>query len=234
MFRNTVYNGILEYLINFCHKNDIWKYCKIHNSPADGHCLLHSIVSSLKYQFLRNVNIDTNYLLGVISNEISQYPEIYMCFIENIDGLFTIESVLSNCQDCKRTPLFLHKCPDHYNAIVPFSIEPLWQHSHAYVDGVLNSDNADDKPNALLSNPTQLDEPSSLNYRHTDVPNFLHRLQMYRKTHPTNLLSGSLNINSICNKFSTAEYILQNAYAAIYLAYVRPNWMTPFQKDNFM
>ena len=43
---------------------------------------------------------------------------------ESIEGLFTIETVLSNCQDCKRTPLFLHKRPDHYNAIVPFSIEP--------------------------------------------------------------------------------------------------------------
>ena len=136
---------------------------------------------------------------------------------ESIDGLFTIETFLSNCQDCKRTPLFLHKHPDHYNAIVPLSIEPLWQHDHAHVDGVLNFDNADDKPNALLSNPTPLDEPSSLDDGHTDdVADFLYLLQMHRKTHPTNLLSGSLNISSIRNKFSTVEYILQNAYVDIF------------------
>ena len=137
--------------------------------------------------------------------------------MESIDGLFTIETIMSNCQDCKRTQLFLYKCPDHYNAIVPFSIEPLWQHSHAHVDDALNSYNADDKPNALLSNPSPLDEPSFLDDGHTDyVPDFLYRLQMHRKTHPTNLLSGSLNINSIRNKFSTVEYILQNAYVDIF------------------
>ena len=48
-----------------------------------------------------------------------------------------------------------------------------------------------------------------------DVPNFLYRLQMHRKSHPTNLLSESLNINNIRNKFSTVEYILQNAYIDI-------------------
>ena len=124
-------------------------------------------MSALKYQFLQNVDIDTNYLLDVISNELTQYPERYMCFIanndanvfydgferyakyknhnsvfgdhvpmilanvlkidlilieESNDGLFTFETVQSNCQDCKRTPLFLHKRPDHYNVVVPLSI----------------------------------------------------------------------------------------------------------------
>ena len=168
MYRNSAFNGVLESLIS--HKNDIWKYCEIHNSPADVHCLLHSVVSSLKYQFLHNVHIGTNYLLGVISNEISQYPEKYMCFIENndanmfyegferyakykhynsvfgdhvpmilanaskidliviegsFDDLFNFETVQQNCQDCKRSPLFLHKRPNSYSAVVPFSIEPL-------------------------------------------------------------------------------------------------------------
>ena len=44
---------------------------------------------------------------------------------ESIDCLLTFETVQSNCQDCKRAPLFLHKRPDHYNAAVPLSIEPL-------------------------------------------------------------------------------------------------------------
>ena len=47
MYTNSAFNRVLESLIS--HKNDIWKYCEIHNSPADGHCLLHSVVSSLKY-----------------------------------------------------------------------------------------------------------------------------------------------------------------------------------------
>ena len=126
-----------------------------------------------------------------ISNEISQYPERYICFIENNDAnvfyegferyakykyynsvfvddvpmilanalkidlilieksigsLVTFETVQSNCQDCKRTPLFLHKRPDHYNAVAPLSVEPLGQHGHAYVNDALNSDNLDDIP----------------------------------------------------------------------------------------
>ena len=165
---------------------------------------------------------------------------------ESIEGLFTIETVLSNCQDCKRTPLLLHKRPDHYNAIVPFSIEPFWQHGLAHVNGVLNSDNADDKPNALLSNPTPLDESSNptpldeasyLDDGHTDdvqllirnksddssmlssngddtedsTEDFIYRLRMHRKSNPTYLIAGFLNINSIRNKFSPVQHILRNS-----------------------
>ena len=61
------------------------------------------------------------------------------------------------------------------------------------------------------------DDPSSLDEGKSDeLPDFLYRLQMHRKAHPKNLLSGSLNINSIRNKFSTVEYILQNAYVDIF------------------
>ena len=149
---------------------------------------------------------------------------------ESDEGLVTIETVQSN-QDCRPTPLFLHKRPDHYNAIVPLSIEPLWQRGHAHVDDTLNSDDAVDKPNALLSNLSPLDDssmkdenpysisddPSSQDEGKSDqLPDFLYRLQMHRKAHPKNLLSGSLNINSIRNKFSTVEYILQNAYVDIF------------------
>ena len=82
--RNSAFSGVLELLIS--QKHDIWKYCEIHKSPADGHCLLHSVVSSLKYQFLHNVDLDTNYLLGVISNEIAQYPERYVLYWKNNDA----------------------------------------------------------------------------------------------------------------------------------------------------
>ena len=81
---------------------------------------------------------------------------------ESIDGLITFETVQSNCQDCKRIALFLHKCPDHYNAVVPLSIELLWQHGHAHINDALNSDNADDRHNCLLPNSTPLDDSSSL------------------------------------------------------------------------
>ena len=152
---------------------------------------------------------------------------------ENIDDLFTFETAQSNCQDCKRTPLFLHKRPDHYNAVVPLSIEPLWQHGHAHVNDALNSDNVDDRPNFLLPISSPLDGSSSLDGekfnsspsddlsslddgQSDDVPDFLYRLKMHRKAHPTNLLSGSLNISSIRNKFSTVQNILQNAYVDIF------------------
>ena len=79
MFKNSAYSGVLQTVINFCRTNDVWKYCKIFNSTQDGHCVLHSIVSALTFQLLHKVDIDTDYLLGVISKEISQYPEIYIC-----------------------------------------------------------------------------------------------------------------------------------------------------------
>ena len=184
--------------------------CSIENNDAN--VFYEGFEMYAKYKHYNNVFGD--HVPMILANALN----IHLILVEeSIDGLFTIEIVLSNCQDCKRTPLFLPKRPDHYNASVPFSIEPLWQHGHAHINGVLNADNADDEPNALLSNPTPLDEPSSLDDGHTDdVPDFLYWLQMHRKTHPTNLLSGSLNINSIRNKFSTVEYILQNAYVDIF------------------
>ena len=41
---------------------------------------------------------------------------------------------------------------------------------------------------------------------------FIYRLKMHRKSNPTNLTAGFLNINSIRNKFSVLQHILCNSY----------------------
>ena len=162
--RNSTCYGIYETVNKSLCTNELWNICQVYNSPADGHCLLHSVVSSLKHQLVPNVDIDTNY---VISYEISQHPERYLGFIKNndrsvlfdgfrlyakhkqydtvfgdhiplilanvlnisliiinesSDGLFKVETVQTN-NECIR--LFLHKRADHYNAIIPTSLESL-------------------------------------------------------------------------------------------------------------
>ena len=81
--RNFTCYGIYETVNKSLCTNELWNICQVYNSPADGHCLLHSVVSSLKHQRVPNVDIDINYLLNVISYEISQHPERYLCFIKN-------------------------------------------------------------------------------------------------------------------------------------------------------
>ena len=277
MFKNSAYSGDLETIINFSHTNDVWKYCKIFNSPPDRHCYLHLIVSSLKFQLSHKVDIDTDYLLGFISNEISQHPERYMFFIENYDanvfydgfkryakdkhykiifgdhvpmilandlnndlilieesdeGLLTIETVQSN-QDCRPTPMFLQNILTITMVLYHFLLNPcdnaamhmltiplilmmlMINASLSNLSPLYDSYTKDGNSNSLPS-----DDPSSLDEGKSDeVPNFLYRLQMHRKAHPKNLLSGYLNINSIHNKFSSVEYILQNAYVDIFGIY---------------
>ena len=338
--RNSTCYGIYETVNKSLCTNELWNICQVYNSPADGHCLLHSVVSSLKHQLVPNVDIDTNYLLNVISYEISQHPEGYLGFIKNndrsvlfdgfrlyakhkqydtvfgdhiplilanvlnisliiinesSDGLFKVETVQTN-NECIR--LFLHKRADHYNAIIPTSLEPLWQPGLAHIDDVLIADYDKDNDNVLVSNVSQLnyvhvhdvnntdyengnvvvtnvspsdhvyvddvfdtkhdndnsnalvstvsptgfgqgdnifntdydgndntvvpnvcqqDDRSTLDgEKLSDIPNFLYQLKMHRKAHPTNLLSGSLNINSIRHKFPTVDYILQNRLIDIF------------------
>ena len=53
--RNSTCHGIYESVYKCICTNELWKICQVYNSPADGPCLLHSIVSSLKHQFVPSV-----------------------------------------------------------------------------------------------------------------------------------------------------------------------------------
>ena len=75
----------------------------------------------------------------------------------------------------------------------------------------------DENGNAVVPNVCQQDDSSTLDgEKFNDIPDFLYRLKMHRKAHPTNLLSGSLNMNSIRHKFPTVDYILQNGFIDIF------------------
>ena len=50
----------------------------------------------------------------------------------------------------------------------------------------------------------------------TSPQDFLYHMQKHRISHPTNLIIGSLNINSVRHKFSTVNHILSNGYLDIF------------------
>ena len=82
----------------------------------------------------------------------------------------------------------------------------------------------DKDDNAVVPNVCQQDDKSTLDgEKLNDIPDFLYQLKRHRKAHPTNLLSGSLNIISIRHKFPTVEYILQNVFIDIFGIYVGLN-----------
>ena len=69
MIRSSFANGV------------IWNDCSVVESPADGHCLLHSVVSSMKSQLFPSNEINTSSLLSLIKNEFNSHPERYIRFI---------------------------------------------------------------------------------------------------------------------------------------------------------
>ena len=83
-------------------------------------------------------------------------------------------------------------------------------------DNIFNTD-YHENGNAIVSNVYQQDDRSTLDgEKLNDIPDFLYQSKMHRKAHPTNLLSGSLNINSIHHKVPTVDYILQNGIIDIF------------------
>ena len=125
--------------------------------------------------------------------------------------------------------VFIRKNGDHYDGLIPMKHmcdnlrEPLWQSGHAHRKGNAQKDDfdskyyVDDEANLQLLKLPPSDDTSVLNDdKPDDVLDFLYRLKIHRKAHPTNLLTGSLNINSIRNKFSTVDHILRNAYVDIF------------------
>ena len=63
-----------------------WKVFEIHKSPGDGHCVLHSIKSSLFSQTSTNVTISD--LIEGIINEVSNNSYDYIDFSESLHDLY--------------------------------------------------------------------------------------------------------------------------------------------------
>ena len=81
----------------------------------------------------------------------------------------------------------------------------------------ISNTNYDDNDNAVVPDVCPQDDRSTLDGKKlNDIPDFLNQLKIHRKANPTNLRSGSLNINSIRHKFPTVDYILQNGYIDIF------------------
>ena len=74
---------MLESIVN---SGDIWSYCDITKSPADGHCILHSFITSIKNQFLNGAKLDVDYLLSAMKSELSVYADVYATNVENNDA----------------------------------------------------------------------------------------------------------------------------------------------------
>ena len=95
--------------------------------------------------------------------------------------------------------VFIYKKGDHYDGLIPMehiyhdSREPLWQSGlthdiNAFSNKLLIRNKSDDS--SMLSSSNGDDTEDS-------TEDFIYRLRMHRKSNPTNLIAGFLNINSI-------------------------------------
>ena len=110
--------------------------------------------------------------------------------------------------------VFVYKRGDHYDGLIPMEHicdhyeEPLWQSGHTHDINVFNENllSCDKSVDTTILSLTNDDDTE-------DSPDdFIYRLKMHRKSNPTNLTAGFLNINSIRNKFSALQHILCNSY----------------------
>jgi hypothetical protein len=60
-----------------------WKLAKIGQSPADGHCLLHSVITGLSEQLKPSLEITIATLLQLLLNELRNHVDWYLPFVEN-------------------------------------------------------------------------------------------------------------------------------------------------------
>ena len=111
------------------------------------------------------------------------------------------------------TPLFLHKVSKHYNALSPLDIKYLWHSGLAHITDSC----ADDVIPFLSLGPARMIMDLQL-YMTMKLPQRISSIicKKHRISHPTNLIIGSLNINSVRHKFSTVNHILSNGYLDIF------------------
>ena len=78
-----VYKISYDFIESLCKNGHLWTYYIIEKSPGDGHCLMHSIVTSMSSQMNSSDNIDLNYVKSAIMDEITNNSSRY---VEAIDG----------------------------------------------------------------------------------------------------------------------------------------------------
>ena len=67
---------------------NIWDFCEINESPMDGHCLFHPIISSIKAQLNKERDIRIDHLLRWIScNVFANYKRYSHSFDDNDESL---------------------------------------------------------------------------------------------------------------------------------------------------
>ena len=59
----------------------IWKHLEKYKSPSDGHCLLHSVLTSLKSQ---HIDLNLNKLVQVIKTEVDTNLHSYLPIFQNV------------------------------------------------------------------------------------------------------------------------------------------------------
>ena len=118
-----------------------------------------------------------------------------MIIIEDYRGIIKAEFIKSAKRGRATNKLiFLHKRGEYYNAISPKSPHALWQFGRAQL-----------KEKGEVS--SSIPPPPSTNDGDDIIEDFLHFLKVHRKSYPTNLVTGSLNVNSLRNKLETVKYM---------------------------
>ena len=63
--------------------SELMKMCEVFPSPPDGHCLLHSVVSSLRLQMNHSVEITNAMLLECLRKQVYEFRSQYEGFIKH-------------------------------------------------------------------------------------------------------------------------------------------------------
>ena len=69
-------------IIKSLNSKSFWDKCEIRVSPADGHCLIHSVVSSVNSQIGNEVYFEMSDILEAIQTETITHMDEYVEFLE--------------------------------------------------------------------------------------------------------------------------------------------------------
>lgn len=77
--------GMADPISSAVMSGNVWEFCDIHLSPGDGHCFLHSVVTSFRDQFVPSVEMNKQFLITAMKMELSRNSERYLPFVEGSD-----------------------------------------------------------------------------------------------------------------------------------------------------
>ena len=132
------------------------------------------------------------------------------------DDTHECEPVFSAAQCGERQPVYIHKHEDHYHALVPVITtvrcnNPISKKSHA-------------QQGANLEIYTPCQEEINQN----DDLNFTGSLKAFRVSHPKNLITGHLNINSVRSKFvEISDLLTENLIDILFISETTFGWIFP-------